>query len=159
MSRGYHRAVRHGIVITRADPRGAAELAAVAEGAGWDGVFTWDGVAIPGMAWWDPWVTLDAMAMRTERVTIGAMVVAPSRRRPWKAAREALAVDHLPGGRLVPPVGLGALDDVASGGVGEATDARTAPSCSMSRWPSSTACGAECPGGWASTRGDGLQRP
>jgi alkanesulfonate monooxygenase SsuD/methylene tetrahydromethanopterin reductase-like flavin-dependent oxidoreductase (luciferase family) len=65
------------------------------------------------------------MAMRTERATLGAIVTPPSRRRPWKLAREAMSVDVLSGGRLVLPVGLGALDDAAFGAVGEATDART----------------------------------
>ena len=49
---------------------------------------------------------MSAIAMRTERVTIGAVVVTPSRRRPWKLARETQALDHLSGGRLVLPVYL-----------------------------------------------------
>jgi alkanesulfonate monooxygenase SsuD/methylene tetrahydromethanopterin reductase-like flavin-dependent oxidoreductase (luciferase family) len=66
-----------------------------------------------------------ALAMRTERVTLGAIVTPPSRRRPWKLARETLTLDVLSNGRLVLPVGLGALDDAAFGNVGEPTDART----------------------------------
>jgi alkanesulfonate monooxygenase SsuD/methylene tetrahydromethanopterin reductase-like flavin-dependent oxidoreductase (luciferase family) len=46
----------------------------------------------------------------------------PARRRPWKRAREAVALDHLSGGRLVLPVGLGALDDGGFSKVGEPTD-------------------------------------
>src|SRR3712207_6897879 len=42
-----------------------------------------------------------AMAMRTERVRIGAVLTPPARRRPWKLARETVALDHLSGGRLV----------------------------------------------------------
>ena len=72
----------------------------------------------------DPWVVMSAIAMRTERVTIGAFVTPPARRRPWKLAREAASLDHLSGGRLVLPVGLGALDDGAFGRVGEPTSAR-----------------------------------
>jgi alkanesulfonate monooxygenase SsuD/methylene tetrahydromethanopterin reductase-like flavin-dependent oxidoreductase (luciferase family) len=53
------------------------------------------------------------------------MVFAPSRRRPWKLARELTTLDHLSGGRVVFPVGLGALEDAGFGNVGEATDART----------------------------------
>ena len=63
--------------------------------------------------------------MRTERVTLGAIVSPPSRRRPWKLARETMTLDRLSNGRLVLPVGLGALDDGAFGNVGEPTDART----------------------------------
>ena len=50
------------------------------------------------------------MAMRTERVRLGAIVTPPSRRRPWKLARETMTLDHLSGGRLVVPVGLGAVN-------------------------------------------------
>ena len=112
-------------MLTAGDPRTAADLAAEAEAAGWDGVFTWDGVAIGPGDTYDPWVTLAAMAMRTSRVRLGAIVTPPSRRRPWKLARETMSVDRLSGGRLVLPVGLGALDDGAFGNVGEATDTRT----------------------------------
>jgi len=117
--------MRYGIIVTTGDPRTAARLAADAETAGWDGVFTWDAIAIGPTEAWDPWVTMSAMAMTTQRVTLGAIVTPPSRRRPWKLAREAASVDHLSGGRLVLPVGLGALDDAGFGGVGEPTDART----------------------------------
>ena len=62
------------------------------------------------------------MAMRTERVRIGAVLTPPARRRPWKLARETVTLDHLSGGRLVLPVGLGALDDGGFSKVGEPTD-------------------------------------
>jgi len=65
------------------------------------------------------------MATRTDRVRLGAIVTPPSRRRPWKLARETMTLDRLSNGRLVLPVGLGALDDGAFGNVGEPTDART----------------------------------
>lgn len=113
-----------GFIVTTGDPRTAADLAARAEAAGWDGVFTWDGIAIGETETYDPWVVMAAMAMRTERVRLGAFVTPPSRRRPWKLAREAMSVDRLSGGRLVVPVGLGALDDGAFGNVGEPTDVR-----------------------------------
>jgi len=74
---------------------------------------------------YDPWVVMAAMAMRTERVTLGAIVTPPSRRRPWKLARETMTLDRLSNGRLVLPVGIGALDDSAFGNVGEPTDAKT----------------------------------
>ena len=105
-------------------PATAADLAAEAEAAGWDGVFTWDGIAIGDMEIYDPWVVMAAMAMRTERVRLGAIVTPPSRRRPWKLARETMTLDRLSSGRLVLPVGLGALDDGAFGNVGEPTEAR-----------------------------------
>jgi len=115
-----------GVVITTGDPRTAADLAAEAEAAGWDGAFYWDAIAIPAITeTYDPWVVMAAMAMRTERVTLGAILSPPSRRRPWKLARETMTLDRLSNGRLVVPVGLGALDDLAFGNVGEPTDART----------------------------------
>ena len=48
----------------------------------------------------------------------------PARRRPWKLAREAMSVDVVSGGRLVLPIGLGAIDDGAFGRVGEPTEKR-----------------------------------
>ena len=117
--------MKSGIVLTAGDPRTQADLAAEAEAAGWDGVFTWDGIAIGEAETYDPWVILAALAMRTERVTLGAIVTPPARRRPWKLARAATTLERLSGGRLVLPVGLGALDDGAFGNVGEPTDART----------------------------------
>ncbi len=116
--------MRYGIVLTTGDARIAGDLAARAEAAGWDGVFTFDGMAIADLELDDPWITLAAMALRTERVTLGAMVFAPTRRRPWLFAKEAFTLDRLSGGRLVLPVGLGALDDKAFGNVGEPTAAR-----------------------------------
>jgi len=118
-------AIKLGIIISSGDPRTAADLAALAEAHGWDGVFTWDAVSIGSMDTFDPWVVMAAMAMRTERVRLGAIVTPPARRRPWKLAREAMTLDRLSHGRLVLPVGLGTTDDAAFGGVGEPTEART----------------------------------
>lgn len=116
--------MKFGIIVTTGDPRTAADLAAAAEAAGWDGAFYWDGVAIGEAEMYDPWVVMAAMAMRTERVILGAIVTPPSRRRPWKLARETMTLDRLSNGRLVVPVGLGALDDAAFGNVGEPTDVK-----------------------------------
>lgn len=116
--------MRFGFIVTTGDPRTAAELAAEVEAAGWDAAFYWDGIAIGSGDTYDPWVVMAAMAMRTERVRLGAIVTPPSRRRPWKLARETMTLDRLSGGRLVVPVGLGALDDAAFGNVGEPTEAR-----------------------------------
>ncbi|HEY8631815.1 MAG TPA: LLM class flavin-dependent oxidoreductase [Candidatus Limnocylindrales bacterium] len=117
--------IKLGIIVTAGDPRAAADLAALAEEHGWDGVFTWDAIAIGTMEAYDPWVVMAAIAMRTERVRLGTIVTPPARRRPWKLAREAMTLDRLSNGRLIVPVGLGALDDAAFANVGEPTDART----------------------------------
>ena len=93
-----------------ADPRKLAELAADAEQAGWDGFFLWDlllGGAKMETPVVDPWIALAAIAMRTERIRIGVMLTPLPRRRPWQVARQAVALDHLSGGRLVFGAGLG----------------------------------------------------
>lgn len=114
--------MNYGFIIPKGDPRVVADLAREAEEAGWDGAFYWDGIAIGSMDNYDPWVVMAAMAMRTERVRLGAMLTPPARRRPWKLAREAMTLDRLSGGRLVLPVGLGALDDGGFSKVGEPVD-------------------------------------
>jgi alkanesulfonate monooxygenase SsuD/methylene tetrahydromethanopterin reductase-like flavin-dependent oxidoreductase (luciferase family) len=117
--------MRFGLIITTGDPRTVAELAAEAESAGWDGVFYFDAIAIGSMELYDPWVVMAAVAERTSRVRIGAIITPPARRRPWKLAREAMTLDRLSGGRLVLPVGLGVLDDAGFGPVGEPIAVRT----------------------------------
>jgi alkanesulfonate monooxygenase SsuD/methylene tetrahydromethanopterin reductase-like flavin-dependent oxidoreductase (luciferase family) len=91
------------------EPALVAELAAKAERKGWDGFFVWDHVAYrePVKALADPWVTLAAIAMRTERVVIGPLVTPLPRRRPHQLARETVTLDRLSRGRLVLGVGLG----------------------------------------------------
>ncbi len=115
--------MQYGFIIPGGDVRTIVELAYEAEAAGWDGVFYWDGIYIESVGpMYDPWVVLAAMAMRTERVRIGAVLTPLARRRPWKLARETVTVDHLSNGRLILPVGLGALEDGGFTKVGEATD-------------------------------------
>ncbi len=92
-----------------ADPRVAADLAAAAEEAGWDGFFVWDHLCWhePVAAATDPWIALAAAATATERIRLGTLVTALARRRPAKVARETAALDLLSGGRLTLGVGLG----------------------------------------------------
>src|SRR4051812_10475683 len=118
--------MKYGFVLPDADVKIAPELAREAEDAGWDGVFIPDCIYIDtegfhNMPAYDPWVVLAAMAVRTGRVIIGPMITPLSRRRPWKVARETATLDILSNGRLVLPVGLGALDDAGFERVGEAT--------------------------------------
>ena len=103
--------MRFGLVGSFGTAEQTVHLAREAEAHGWDGFFTWDGISVGPMDTWDPWVLLGALATRTERIRLGAMVFPLARRRPWKVARESITVDHLSGGRLVLPVGLGAVDD------------------------------------------------
>lgn len=107
------------------DPRTLADFAALAEGCGWDAVFLEDYLVYQnraGMPTYDPWVSLAAIAMRTQRVRLGTMVTPLPRRRPWKLAAETVALDHLSGGRLILGIGLGDAWDISLRGFDEATD-------------------------------------
>lgn len=100
-------------------------MAVEAELAGWDAFFTWDGISVGPLDTYDPWTLLGAIAVRTRTVRLGAMVFSLPRRKPWEVARQAMTVDRLSGGRLVLPVGLGAVDDGGYSRVsGETTDRR-----------------------------------
>ncbi|GIF66298.1 hypothetical protein Ais01nite_43330 [Asanoa ishikariensis] len=92
-----------------ADPRTVAALAAQAEEHGWHALFVWDHVRwhAPVREVADPWVTLTAAAMVTERLRIGPMITPLARRRPVKVARETASLDLLSGGRLTLGVGVG----------------------------------------------------
>jgi Luciferase-like monooxygenase len=115
--------MKYGFVIPRGDIKTILDLATLAEHAGWDGIFYWDAIYIKEVGlMYDAWTVLAAMALRTHRIRIGAMLTAVNRRRPWKLAREATTVDHLSNGRLIIPVGLGALDDGGYSKVGEPRD-------------------------------------
>lgn len=117
--------MKFGVIITGGQPGEQVELARVAEAAGWDGVFTWDGIHVGDeIEVYDPFALMAAFAVVTERVTLGAIIQPLSRRKPWEVARQTTTVDRLSGGRLVLPVGLGALDDRGFGAVGEATERR-----------------------------------
>jgi alkanesulfonate monooxygenase SsuD/methylene tetrahydromethanopterin reductase-like flavin-dependent oxidoreductase (luciferase family) len=92
------------------DPRRAAELARLSEDSGWDAFFLWDHFLWThphNMEVTDPYVTLAAIAVATERVRIGALVTPLPRRRPWQVARQVATLDHLSGGRAVLGVGIG----------------------------------------------------
>jgi alkanesulfonate monooxygenase SsuD/methylene tetrahydromethanopterin reductase-like flavin-dependent oxidoreductase (luciferase family) len=67
-------------------------------------------------------VLLAAIAMATERIRLGTMLTALSRRRPWQLAGEVATLDRLSDGRAILSLGLGAADDLGFARVGEATD-------------------------------------
>src|SRR5215471_8487585 len=102
--------MQYGVILPNmdVDARTLAELAALAEAAGWDGVFGSPVNEPERRHTCDPWIALAAIAMCTQRVRLGTMVTPLSRRRPWKVARETVTLDHLSHGRLILPVGLGA---------------------------------------------------
>jgi Luciferase-like monooxygenase len=115
--------VRYGLDITAAGdwgrPDQIAELAALAEDHGWDGVFCEDYLAFPdGQATYDVWVTLGLAAQATTRLTLGTMVTPLPSRHPPTVAVQARSVAAVSGGRLVLGVGSGDPrgDPVASDG-------------------------------------------
>lgn len=109
------------------DPSLLVELAQRAEHCGWDGVFLWDHVAYREQGWAvaDPYITIAAIAARTNRVRLGVLVAALARRRPWKFAREMASLDVLSGGRLVVGAGLGSQPHDEFAAFGEDPDVDT----------------------------------
>lgn len=101
-----------------------ADLAALAEEAGWDGFFVQDGLlSADSQALVDPWVALCTIALRTRRLSIGALMTPLAAYRPWQVARQTVSLDHLSGGRLIFGAGLGfQAQDFAA--VGEDADPR-----------------------------------
>ncbi|MFL5766778.1 MAG: LLM class flavin-dependent oxidoreductase [Actinomycetota bacterium] len=109
---------------TYGDPRLLAELAADAEAAGWDGFFVWDHLLRGDAHVADPWISLAAIAVATERVRVGTMVTPLPRRRPWQVARQAVTLDQLSGGRMTLGVGLGSSPRMEFAPFGEETGDR-----------------------------------
>jgi alkanesulfonate monooxygenase SsuD/methylene tetrahydromethanopterin reductase-like flavin-dependent oxidoreductase (luciferase family) len=109
--------VKFGIVFPGGTPRQIVDLAVAAEAAGWDGVFCFEGIYH-----YDPWTTLGAVAVRTEKVKLGTMLTPAPRRRPWKLAAECVTLDRLSSGRTVLSVGIGAFGP-GLGDPGEERDA------------------------------------
>jgi alkanesulfonate monooxygenase SsuD/methylene tetrahydromethanopterin reductase-like flavin-dependent oxidoreductase (luciferase family) len=94
--------MQHGFIFTGTDPNLAVELAPLAETSGWDGFFVWEGIWAT-----DPWATLAAAAMVTDRIRLGTMLTPVPRRRPWELAGQTMTVDRLSNGRVILSAGLG----------------------------------------------------
>ena len=96
------------------------DLARETEESGWDGFFVWDHLVSGGRSpVTDPWAVLAAVAVTTSRIRFGPMITPLARRRPWKVAREAVALDQLSDGRFVLGVGLGHFSDKEFGAFGD----------------------------------------
>jgi alkanesulfonate monooxygenase SsuD/methylene tetrahydromethanopterin reductase-like flavin-dependent oxidoreductase (luciferase family) len=118
--------MKAGVIITGGPAGEQVALARAADDAGWDGVFTFDGIHVgDDVEIHDPFALLGAFAVATRRVRLGAIIHPLARRKPWEVARQATTVDRLSDGRFVLPVGLGATDDAGFARVGEAADRRT----------------------------------
>jgi alkanesulfonate monooxygenase SsuD/methylene tetrahydromethanopterin reductase-like flavin-dependent oxidoreductase (luciferase family) len=60
--------------------------------------------------WLEGWTALAAAALQTERIRIGPLVSGPILRPPALMAKQALAIDHLSGGRLELGIGAGLFE-------------------------------------------------
>jgi alkanesulfonate monooxygenase SsuD/methylene tetrahydromethanopterin reductase-like flavin-dependent oxidoreductase (luciferase family) len=99
--------MKHGFIFTGTEPNLAVELAGLAEASGWDAFFVWEGIWAT-----DPWATLAAAAMVTDRIRLGTMLTPVPRRRPWELAGQTMTVDRLSNGRVILSAGLGVPDYV-----------------------------------------------
>jgi alkanesulfonate monooxygenase SsuD/methylene tetrahydromethanopterin reductase-like flavin-dependent oxidoreductase (luciferase family) len=122
--------MKHGLFLPPfdglADVERMADLAVLAEDAGWEGFFIWDHLRYrsPVQDILDPYTCLAVMAARTSRITLGPMVTPLIRRRAQVVARQAVSIDRLSKGRLVMGFGIG--DDYPGGELacfGELTEA------------------------------------
>jgi alkanesulfonate monooxygenase SsuD/methylene tetrahydromethanopterin reductase-like flavin-dependent oxidoreductase (luciferase family) len=109
-----------------ADPRLIAALARETQDSGWDALFVWDHLADadPAVPATDPWIAIAAAAARTDTLRLGVMVTPLARRRPWKLARESVAMDLLCDGRFHLGVGLGGDGEAEFAAFGEDASAR-----------------------------------
>jgi alkanesulfonate monooxygenase SsuD/methylene tetrahydromethanopterin reductase-like flavin-dependent oxidoreductase (luciferase family) len=101
------------------------ELAVLAEESGWEGFFLWDHIARGLAPQIDPWIAMAAIAAHTNNMRLGLLVTPLARRRPWKAAREIVTLDHLSNGRMILGVGLGDFQAKEFENFGEVTDKKT----------------------------------
>jgi len=122
--------IRFGVHIPNfdqfAEPAAVVEMAQTAERAGWDGLFIWDHIRWEHDDWpvTDPWIALAAAAQATQTIRLGPMITPLTRRRPWKLARETVALDRLSGGRVIFGAGLGWGLGVEFAAFGEESDDR-----------------------------------
>ncbi|HNT74172.1 MAG TPA: LLM class flavin-dependent oxidoreductase [Anaerolineae bacterium] len=96
--------IKFGLALPYNQARLVAQLAQLAEEAGWDGCFLGDAIWCE-----DPMIALAAAAMTTSRIRLGTMLIPVPLRRPWKIASESVALDRLSNGRLILGLGTGAV--------------------------------------------------
>ena len=107
--------MRYGICLanfgTYGDPRNVLAIAEEAEAAGWEALLVWDHLSfVWGPPAADPWVTLAAVAARTERLILGTNLTPLPRRRPHVLAHQVATLDVLSGGRTVFAAGIGGVE-------------------------------------------------
>src|SRR5439155_17999147 len=120
--------VRYGVCVsnfgTYGDPRRVLAVAEQAEAAGWEALLIWDHLSfVWGPPAADPWVTLAAVAARTEKLVLGTNLTPVPRRRPHVLAHQVATLDVLSGGRAVFAAGIGGVEREFTA-FGEPDDAR-----------------------------------
>ena len=124
--------MRVGVCIIPTDPWPVAVAQARAvEALGFDHLWTYDHLSwqhYRNEPWFSalPWLT--GIAAATDRIVIGTIVCSPNFREPLTLAKDAIALDHVSGGRFVLGVGAGGTgwDSTVYGGDALDPAARTA---------------------------------
>jgi alkanesulfonate monooxygenase SsuD/methylene tetrahydromethanopterin reductase-like flavin-dependent oxidoreductase (luciferase family) len=107
---GYLLPTREQIMEGRPAARPLLELAARAEGLGFDSV--WIGDSLTARPRHDPLTLMAAVAARVPRVEIGTAVLLPALRNPVLLAHQAATIDQISEGRLI--LGVGIASDAPS---------------------------------------------
>ncbi len=98
------------------------EKVSAAESLGYDSVWFMDHLAAPGMPESDcleAWTLASALAVRTERIRLGHLVLCNEFRHPALLAKMVATFDHISGGRLELGLGWGSVpDELATFGIG-----------------------------------------
>lgn len=99
------------------------ERAAAAERAGFHGIALMDHLEPPGatnMPMFEAITTATWLASRTERLTVGHLVLCDSFRHPAVLAKQAVTLDHASGGRFELGLGWGSVaDEIEAYGIGD----------------------------------------
>jgi alkanesulfonate monooxygenase SsuD/methylene tetrahydromethanopterin reductase-like flavin-dependent oxidoreductase (luciferase family) len=108
------------LVLPEHSGRSAAEVWRGVEDLGFRHAWTFDHLSwrsLTDRPWFDAMTTLAGAACWTTRLRLGVLVTTPNFRHPVLTAKQAMALDHLSGGRFVLGVGAGATvsDDTALG--------------------------------------------
>ena len=110
--------MRLGALVLQTDPwPQAVELWRRFDGIGIDTAYVADHLTHPTVAgrWWaDPWTTLAAAAVVTERVHLGTLVASAAVRTPAVLARTAATLQDVSDGRFVLGLGMGVPTDVVA---------------------------------------------
>jgi len=127
--------MKYGLDISPAgpwgDPRQIAELAALAESCGWDGVFCEDYLVFPGgVETYDPWITLALVPRERALRWDGACLYGVCRRR--RGETSARRTSTVCGSRLASGVVTTASSSPSAGESAETMSTSSAPMCARS---------------------------